>query len=704
MTIETGMYALEFGDEPAHWFYRHADLDKPLEISFPTFEIDGRRLSPNGKTLGMISKPVARHGTVVEHRLQTDRWIDPNDAAVEPGITFALTLRTTPDNPVVRFRYELGAADGDSSHTSARLTRTKHRVRYLGLPCGTCSDFVEVTLSEFDEMVHSYRLHERELMPREIENGVERMGPIIRATLGSGERTGAVALIAYEHGSQTPDAFLRYRFDRTACVLEEAKSTFADGLAIEGDAAFESVWFDLAVGSKGHDELAARFREFVLRDLSANAASRKPDIFYNTWNYQERHQAWEHGKYLDTMKSERILAEIDVAHRMGIDVFVIDTGWYGKTGEWSVNLDFFPDGLEPIREKLERYGMKLGLWFSPRQAAVSSRIAREHLDCRSVKNGVVVAPSPVWETEESYSMCLVSRYWEAFADELIRCNAEYGVTYYKWDAVGQYGCDAPGHYHGGPEHTAEERSQLQAFEQVRYMQKVIDKLCAAVPDAIVDFDITESGRSVGLAFLASGKYFLINNGPYYRSFDDPEYAPGGGMGSNVFVFPGPARPRICRSPLGYDRYVPSVLFLTHYLPDDPGASQIVNLASLMLGQNGIWGDLLGVSENGVRFIGDTLARYKAVRDDITEAIPVTTGSVGSAPEVHEKINKRTGRGVVSIFSPTRGTYRYITASAVADLSFTSPEVTVERLPDGRARIVLELDRDGAGFVLFGVAG
>ncbi|TVR65121.1 MAG: hypothetical protein EA426_00200, partial [Spirochaetaceae bacterium] len=118
----------------------------------------------------------------------------------------------------------------------------------------------------------------------------------------------------------------------------------------------------------------------------------------------------------------------------------------------------------------------------------------------------------------------------------------------------------------------------------------------------------------------------------------------------------------------------------------------------------IWGDLLGVSKSGVRFIGESLARYKTVRDDITEAVPVTSGCVASAPEIHEKISSRTRRGVVSIFSSTRGTYLYITASVVADSWFASPGVTVERLPDGRARIALELDRDGAGFVLFGVDG
>jgi hypothetical protein len=61
--------------------------------------------------------------------------------------------------------------------------------------------------------------------------------------------------------------------------------------------------------------------------------------------------------------------------------------------------------------------------------------------------------------------------------------------------------------------------------------------------------------------------------------------------------------------------IPSTLFLTHYFPDAPQQWQEVAVASLILGQNGIWGDLLNVSDSGAAFIGSTLARYKQVRDD-----------------------------------------------------------------------------------------
>jgi len=481
--------------------------------------------------------------------------------------------------------------------------------------------------------------------------------------------------------------------------LRAVRGNYYDGYDLKKG--YETIWFDVGIAAGNIDELAKAWREFVLRWMSPNAESRKPYIFYNTWNFQERHQAWEKGKYLDHMNEKRMLEEIDVAHKMGIDVFVIDTGWYQKTGDWEVNMKTFPHGLDLIRKRLAKYNMKLGLWYSPTHAAASSRLTRKHAGCLMSWNGKKSEAHPVWETEASFSYCLCSEYWESFADELIRCVKELGVTYFKWDAIGQFGCDDPGHLHGTPRNSQQERADCYAFEQVRYMSKIIDRVCAACPEAIVDFDITEGHRSVGLAFLASGKYFLINNGPYYRCFDDPQYAPGGGMGSNIFVFPGPARARLCRKPLGYDRWIPSVLFLTHYLPDDPESSQAINIASMILGQNGIWGDLPKISKNGVKLYGKLLGYYKQVRDDVTSAYPVCSGFVGCNPEVHEKIGK-TGKGVVCAFTDNKGEYRYVTAGRVSRKTRTSDDgVKIRILRDGRAEIIFSFERGGAKIAFFG---
>jgi len=141
------------------------------------------------------------------------------------------------------------------------------------------------------------------------------------------------------------------------------------------------------------------------------------------------------------MNLDQTLKEIDRAHAMGIEVFVIDAGWFKKTGDWEVNKELFPDELKQVKGKISGYGMKLGLWFNPTVAALSSAMYTRNLTNRMSRNGTYGEPSEIWETEQSVGMCLVSSYWEDYANKLIALTKELTVTYFKWDAIGQYGCN-----------------------------------------------------------------------------------------------------------------------------------------------------------------------------------------------------------------------------------------------------------------------
>lgn len=675
------------GSERCLWRYTVKATGRSFDVRPPCFGLEGEKTPTTFELVTSVASPRKLPQNLTEYRFDAT-------AGSGEGLRLTLVFRLSPDSPVVRFRYEL------SSSVPAKLTKTLggDDASYVGLSVSDLPDCMEVRLGEFDESVHSFVLTERALKPSAFEHEVSATGPIFTASDAQHS-----LLLAYEHGSQVPDDFIHFKLaDDRSVTLRAVKGTYYAGQELSAEQPFRTVWFQFAVVAGVQKELARQYRTFVLEAMTIYPESRKPYIFYNTWNYQERNQAWNGAAYLDSMNQDRILAEIDVAHRMGVDVFVIDTGWYSKTGDWRVDERRFPDNLGAVRARLDRYGMKLGLWFSPTKAALTSRLLAEYGDCRQSLDDRVPDPQAVWETEVSYDMCLVSRYWRAFADELIRLNRELGVSYFKWDAVQQYGCNDPHHLHGTETNSARERADGYAFELSRYLSYVAERVCQACPEAIVDFDITEGQRSVGLGFLSAGKYFLINNGPYYRSFDDPAFAPGGGMGSNVFVFPGPARARVCRTPLGYDKWIPSVLFLTHYLPDDPETSQMINLASLVLGQNGVWGDLLGVSNEGVSLFGQVLGRYKQVRDDVTRSSPVLTGFVGGSPEVHEKLHEETGRGVVAVFAAAAGRYTYVTDGVAADAYWASAGVEVSHAAHGHARLELDFEQPGAKLVLFGV--
>lgn len=658
-----------------------------FSFSFPVFEINGKRELLKVRQWEKLGEPIKLNNGVTEYILE--------GATTFQGLSIRIFIRLPEVNPIVRFRYELHA------NQSCSLTKSsgKDNIEYFSIGLGESGNIKEIRLSEFNEKAHATHLTESEIAPEWFDNNLSVMGPVLVSDDGKN-----TFLFAYEHGSQYPDRFLEFQLNQDRTVnLKSVKGNYLNDQKVSPEKPFESLWFEIGGVNKGEEYLATAYRTFILKYMSENPESRKPYIFYNTWGRQEKVK-WSGQTYLTTMNLNYTLKEIETAHAMGIEVYLIDAGWFLKTGDWTVNTTLFPDTLKQITEKLTPYGMKLGLWLNPTVAAVSSNMLLKNGSSLMMRNGKTGDPFEIWETEKSVSLCLVSPYWEDFADKLIQLVKETGVSYFTWDAISQYGCDAPGHYHGDQNHSQEERLNSYAFQLPVYMGKVIDKVSAACPGTIFDLDITEDGRCVGLQFLVHGKYLIINNGPYYHNFDiSSEWkSPTPDGNPNIFVNPGAARGWFTRTVLDYDKWIPSVLFLTYYFPYEPISSQMQNLASLILGQNGIWGEISGLSEESVKLIQRYISLYKQVRDDITASSMVQKGQTGDSYEVYEKINPVNGRGVLVLFANAKGEYFYITSSAVDKKVIIPNGVTVSYDSNGKAVIKAICARQEAMIVFFGV--
>ncbi|HEX2952117.1 MAG TPA: alpha-galactosidase, partial [Armatimonadota bacterium] len=407
------------------WAYQSTDASLTYRFSAPTFEIDGENKTTLLRDIHAVSAP-----EILSNGCKEYRFI--GTFAADDALSLEMIFRLADSSPVVRFRYILHSA------TARKLTKSagSDALTYFFFSAADCATVTEVKFSEFNEFVHSYCLVEEDITPGTFENSGTVMGPML-----VGKANGHTMLVAYEHGSQVPNAFLQYDLTPEKNVsLRAVKGNYFSNQPLTPESPYQTIWCEFAAIDGDEQALATTYRTFVLHDMTLNQASRTPYIFYNTWAFQERNKHWNKRPYLESMTQERMLQEIDVAHRMGIDVFVLDTGWYEKTGDWRVNAKRFSDNMSVVKERLDRYGMKLGLWFSPTEAAVSSKILNDHRSCIMSWQGKESAPHTVWETEESQHICLVSRYKDAFADELIRLVNEVGVTYFKWDAIGQYGC------------------------------------------------------------------------------------------------------------------------------------------------------------------------------------------------------------------------------------------------------------------------
>lgn len=84
---------------------------------------------------------------------------------------------------------------------------------------------------------------------------------------------------------------------------------------------------------------------------------------------------------------EKIKDIAKAGSELGIELFVLDDGWFGKRnsdncslGDWIVDKNKLPDGLSKLAEDINEIGLSFGLWFEPEMVSKDSDLYRKHPD------------------------------------------------------------------------------------------------------------------------------------------------------------------------------------------------------------------------------------------------------------------------------------------------------------------------------------
>ena len=106
------------------------------------------------------------------------------------------------------------------------------------------------------------------------------------------------------------------------------------------------------------------------------------------WRDRERpilNNNWE-ATYFD-FTEERLVEIAKKAKECGVELFVLDDGWFGERssdraglGDWVANSERLANGIVGIADEIEKIGMKFGLWFEPEMVNKDSNLYREHPD------------------------------------------------------------------------------------------------------------------------------------------------------------------------------------------------------------------------------------------------------------------------------------------------------------------------------------
>ena len=143
---------------------------------------------------------------------------------------------------------------------------------------------------------------------------------------------------------------------------------------------------------------------------------------------------WE-ATYMD-FNEEKLLRIAETAKECGIELFVLDDGWFGARrddtaglGDWKANTELLPDGITGIAQKIEDMGMKFGLWFEPEMVNKNSDLYREHPDWILAVPGRSHSQGRYQHVLDFSRKEVVDYIYESMAE--ILGNAK--VSYVKWD-------------------------------------------------------------------------------------------------------------------------------------------------------------------------------------------------------------------------------------------------------------------------------
>ena len=133
----------------------------------------------------------------------------------------------------------------------------------------------------------------------------------------------------------------------------------------------------LSYSENGFNALSKNFHEFVNSHIIPKPFQQQTrPVVLNSWE-----------AFYFNFNQSKLLRLAHQAKKLGIELFVLDDGWFGNRnddtsslGDYFINSKKLPRGLGHLVNKIRHKGMKFGLWFEPEMVSPNSNLFREHPD------------------------------------------------------------------------------------------------------------------------------------------------------------------------------------------------------------------------------------------------------------------------------------------------------------------------------------
>lgn len=140
---------------------------------------------------------------------------------------------------------------------------------------------------------------------------------------------------------------------------------------------FTTPVFSFGFTSKGTGAAARNYHNYIRNiTLPQQRAKKARPVISNSWYATEFN-----------INEQQQVALAKVAKEIGVEMFVIDDGWFkGRVndkaglGDWTVDQSKFPNGLNPMIKQINDLGLDFGIWIEPEMVNPNSDLYRAHPD------------------------------------------------------------------------------------------------------------------------------------------------------------------------------------------------------------------------------------------------------------------------------------------------------------------------------------
>lgn len=337
---------------------------------------------------------------------------------------------------------------------------------------------------------HGRHAMERKLERREVSHCIQSVGSVrgmsshhynpfaILAEKNTDERHGRCYGFSFLYSGEFLFETEKDQADATRVIMGIHPDDFTWEL-VPGDA-FTTPEVMLSMSGEGFGTLSRNFhkviREHVIRGPWRDRA--RPVLINN----------WE-ATYFD-FDGQKLLAIADTAVECGLDLFVIDDGWFGRRnlddsslGDWVPNEEKLGMSLKALGDEIRKKGLMLGIWVEPEGLSTNSNLYRAHPEWAVTVPG----RNPDLSRHQlilDYTRRDVQDYILERLSAIVR---EGGISYIKWD-LNRSICD---------KYSAllpKERQGEFSHRYVLGVYRVLEELLKGFPDLLIEGCCGGGGR------------------------------------------------------------------------------------------------------------------------------------------------------------------------------------------------------------------